>query len=79
LKDRASVLGLVEQTLRKDFDERGLIHKDVAWRNIGLYKKGKGKGMMAVVFDMTSVTENSQNDNMWVESALRSLRIKSVC
>jgi hypothetical protein len=35
--------------------------------------------MMAVVFDMTSVTENSQHDSMWVESALQSLRIKSVC
>jgi hypothetical protein len=37
---RLTVIKLVEATLRDNFASNELIHKDVAWSNIGLYSVG---------------------------------------
>ena len=69
---REKVLKLVEQTLREDFDAKNLVHDDVAWRNVGLYKNGSE--VKAVVFDMTLVKERGESDDGWVDAAVEKLR-----
>ncbi len=63
----------VELTLKTDFEKKGMMHGDVAWRNIGLYKEGAKK--MAIVFDMVQVRDRNNDDN-WVKSALSKLESK---
>ncbi len=69
---REEMLGLIEHMLREDFDRRGLVHGDVAWRNVGLYKKGEQT--KAVVFDMAKVEEKKLSNGQWVEVAFQKLR-----
>ncbi|KAL3919272.1 MAG: hypothetical protein SGILL_003835 [Bacillariaceae sp.] len=68
--DRASKVALVKTTLLERFVTNNLVHGDVYWRNIGLYKDRQGKEH-AVVFDMGSVSSGSQAD--WVEAACTQL------
>ena len=71
-KNKVRVLKLVEQTLREDFDGKNLVHGDVAWRNVGLYKNGSE--VKAVVFDMTQVKERGESHDGWVDAAVQKLR-----
>ena len=70
--DRPAMLELVEQTLRVDFDRKGFVHGDVAWRNVGLYKKGDTT--KAILFDMASVRSKDSRDDRWIEEAMLKLR-----
>ena len=49
-EDRESYLGLVQTTLVEHFYERGYIHHDVRWRNIGLVQVDNN--VKAVVYDL---------------------------
>ena len=71
--DRSNVLGLVEETLETQFASKGLVHEDVAWRNIGLYKDGAHR--KAVVFDLGRVQNSDKTDGgNWVNNAIAKLR-----
>jgi hypothetical protein len=69
-----STLEAVERTLLNDYDGKGFVHRDVAWRNVGVYQ-GKD-GIEAVVYDMGHVTSKAEEDEGWVAIAVRSLRQK---
>ena len=70
--DRSNVLHLAEETLQANFASKGLVHKDVAWRNIGLYKDGADD--KAVVFDLGRVRGRDKTDDNWVTDAIAKLR-----
>ena len=71
-----SDLKAVEETLRNDYMVKGILHGDIAWRNVGVYHGDDGK-TRAVVFDMQKVRRvNRQED--WVTSAVSSLSQKSM-
>jgi hypothetical protein len=59
-------------TLKEDYQENGLMHGDVAWRNVGVYRHN-GK-TAAVVFDMQSVVSKAQDD-AWINEARQKLRM----
>ena len=71
LSERRNVLALVENTLRDDYDEKGLVHGDVAWRNVGLFRVGNEQ--KAVVYDTARVREKTASDEKWVEDAMKKL------
>jgi hypothetical protein len=64
-------LKLVEMCLRENFANRGLKHRDVAWRNVGVYRQENGHDA-CIVYDLESVEESKSSD--WVESAVDELR-----
>lgn len=70
MEERASRVELVRSTLKKNFAEHGLKHKDVHWRNIGAYRDHTGSER-AVVFDMGSV--EACDDASWVDEACNRL------
>jgi len=70
--DRSNVLQLVEETLETQFAAKGLVHEDVAWRNIGLYKDGADR--KAVVFDLGRVRDRDKTDDYWVDDVITKLR-----
>jgi Family of unknown function (DUF5898) len=74
--NRANALPLVEETLKNHFHANGVKHKDVAWRNIGMFIAADGNER-AVVFDMGSVSsikdDNGWVDNGWVDQAVQHL------
>ena len=49
---RLKALDLVRATLEAKFFVKSLVHKDVAWQNIGRYKKVGAARPEAVVFDL---------------------------
>jgi hypothetical protein len=68
--ERKAALPLVERTLREDFEKRGLVHGDVAWRNVGLYTTADNE-TRAVVFDFVWVTHAEKKDAAdWVEGEM---------
>ena len=69
-KRNDATLTLVEQTLRTNFVDRGLMHGDVLWRNIGVYKRNNET--VCVVYDLESVGKSQSSD--WVEVAINKLR-----
>ena len=68
-------LAAVEQTLSKDFRDKGFRHRDVAWRNVGVYRGDNGE-TKAVVFDMQSVGSVKNQQENWVPAAVESLAEK---
>ena len=73
--DRKHALPLVKATLMSDYHRKGLIHRDVSWRNIGLYKSKSGE-VRAVVFDMGSVREVEDGESAaWVTDACDKLSV----
>jgi hypothetical protein len=70
-QDRLNTLELVRATLTAKFASKGLVHEDVAWRNIGVYKDG---GVTkAVVFDLNRVRTQNKTDDSWVDTAMAKL------
>jgi hypothetical protein len=75
--ERLDVLDLVRTTLEANFCAKRLVHKDVTWRNIGLYKKVGAARSEAVVFDLGQVDHNQtahDNDTNWVDIAIAKLK-----
>jgi hypothetical protein len=75
--ERLDVLDLVRTTLEANFYAKRLVHKDVTWRNIGLYKKVGAARSEAVVFDLGQVDHNQtahDNDTNWVDMAIAKLK-----
>jgi hypothetical protein len=73
--ERLGALDLVRATLEANFFAKGLVHKDVAWRNIGLYKKVGAGRPIAVVFDLGQVQPNqTDHDANWVDAAIDKLK-----
>lgn len=70
---RFDVLDLVQTCLESHFVSRGLVHEDVAWRNIGLYKDGEAE-QHAVVFDLGRVRRETNDDEDWVHRAMEKLK-----
>jgi hypothetical protein len=53
--------------------ERGKVHKDVRWRNIGKYKS-KGGNVVIVVYDLHDVIDyDACAHNVWIENAMTEL------
>jgi RNA polymerase-interacting CarD/CdnL/TRCF family regulator len=74
--ERLNVLGMVRATLKANFFDKKLVHEDVAWRNIGLYKKVGSVSPAAVVFDLGRVETNQtahDYDANWVDNAISKL------
>lgn len=70
--NRSNVLDLVKDALQTSFFAKGLVHEDVAWRNIGLYMaEGKRK---AIIFDLGRVRKSTQHDTNWVHATIEGLR-----
>jgi hypothetical protein len=75
-----AVVELVRSTLQRDFDDRGLVHGDVRWRNIGLHRNSRNSGNSdnkdeeAVVYDMSSVRKKTAEDDGWINAAVVSLQ-----
>jgi hypothetical protein len=73
--DQKHVVPLVKATLMSDYHQKGLVHKDVSWRNIGLYKAKSGE-LRSVVFDMGSVREVEDGESAtWVTDACDKLLV----
>ena len=71
-----SELDAIMDTLRNDYVAKGVRHDDVAWRNIGIYRKSDGQ-IGAVVFDMQRVQSAKQDpQDDWVTRAVESLSKK---
>lgn len=59
--------------LTAKFVDKGKVHKDVRWRNIGKYRDKMGK-VVIVVFDLHDVTDFDGNtDSNWVDNAMMQL------
>ena len=74
--ERLNVLDMVRATLKANFFDKELVHEDVAWRNIGLYKKVGAVSPVAVVFDLGRVETNQtarDYDANWVDNAIAKL------
>ena len=70
----ATVIDLIRKSLNR-FVAEGLEHKDVKWRNIGLYLTDSNS-LAAVVYDMDSVV--AMSDDGWVETAMKDLRERAL-
>lgn len=70
---RTTKLGLVEEALRTHFLGNGLVHEDVYWRNIGIYRQGRQEHV--VLYDMASVREARVGEgDHWVRQCLQNLQ-----
>ena len=69
---RPEVLILVRATLQANLVAKGLVHMDVAWRNVGLYSAMGGEEC-AVLFDRGRVKNATTGDEDWVERAMTKL------
>jgi hypothetical protein len=68
-------LDAVERTLKEDYHKKGLVHEDVAWRNIGVYNSEEG--IQAVAYDMGNLRPvNEDESDKWVATAVERLRTK---
>jgi hypothetical protein len=67
-----TVLAAIKHTLLADYHRQGWLHGDVAWRNVGIRREGKG--VKAVLFDMDEVREINGQDETWVEDATAKLK-----
>jgi hypothetical protein len=65
-------LALVKQCLITRFSSRGIIHKDVRWRNLGTVTLDHVTSV--VVYDLGDVCGMNDEDVDWVEKAITSLR-----
>jgi hypothetical protein len=75
--ERLCSLDLVRATLEANFSAKRLVHKDVAWRNIGLYKKVGAARPKAIVFDLGRVEVHQTDHNYdanWVDVAIDTLK-----
>ena len=73
--DRNNFVPQVKATLLADFHNRGIVHKDVSWRNIGQYVTNAGTSR-AIVFDMGSVRDlEDGEDDSWVMEACNKLKL----
>ena len=71
--DRKIFVPRVKATLMADFHNRGIVHKDVSWRNIGQYITVTGASK-AIVFDMGSVRDLEAGESeAWVTEACSKL------
>ena len=67
--DRNDFVPQVKATLMANFHNRGIVHKDVSWRNIGQYVTIAGTPK-AIVFDMGSVRDLQDGEGEeWVTEA----------
>jgi hypothetical protein len=67
-RDKDTV-NLVRDTLEKHFVQRQLKHRDVEWRNIGVYKDGVST--KAIVYDLDGLSED--DSRVWVDDAITHL------
>jgi len=60
------------------FHDKGLVHDDVKWRNIGFYAK---HGLdIPVLYDLHSVREYKQDQDIeWIEKAMKYLYPQQYC
>ena len=71
--DRKQFIPLVNATLMADFHNKGIVHKDVSWRNIGHCTSRAGT-LKANVFDMGSVRLLEVGESeAWVSDACKKL------
>ena len=72
--DRVCFKIAIRALLLEKFENVGLVHPDVRWRNIGQYKNNSENVVIPVLFDLHGVHEcNSDGDIGWVDSAMSSL------
>ena len=78
-EDRAFFKQRIEDMMRDRFHSHGLVHRDVRWRNIGVYerkKEGKNGGTerVPVLYDLESVRSFVETeDSGWIEKAMAQL------
>lgn len=73
--DRELYLETILETLTTKFWEKGKVHQDVKWGNIGLYRSTIGT-IAAVVFDLRSVVDYNLDDHDdWIGKAMQRLRV----
>jgi hypothetical protein len=71
--DRNESTLLAVQTALQQYHRSGVVHQDVAWRNVGVYDEGQ----KAVVFDMGQVRAlQEKEDDAWIARALTKLLSK---
>lgn len=71
--ERPRYAELIKDTLRTKFASKGLVHPDVRWRNIGVYKTDEGD-VAVVVYDLTDLrTYNCEVHSDWVDKAMATL------
>ena len=70
---RSTKLALVEEALREHFVANRLVHEDVNWRNIGIYRQGRRERV--VLYDMASVREATLDEgDLWVDACYQQLQ-----
>lgn len=63
----------IKQLLEQKFQARGLVHPDVAWRNIGFYLD-KNNNKIPVLYDLDGILYYSHESNFnWIENAMNKL------
>jgi hypothetical protein len=73
VSSKNELLPKVEETLRAFFLEKGLIHADVKWKNIGMYLDG-GMTRVVAVFDLKNVKRAEDRSDQWILDAIDELR-----
>jgi hypothetical protein len=76
-KRTQSELDAVQKTLSEDFENKGIRHDDIAWRNVGVYHGDNGE-LQAVVFDMQKVCYVANQEEDWIRPAIASLHQKLI-
>jgi hypothetical protein len=76
-KRTQSELDAVQKTLSEDFENKGIRHDDIAWRNVGVYHGDNGE-LQAVVFDMQKVCYVANQEEDWIPPAIASLHQKLI-
>jgi hypothetical protein len=74
--DRENSLVAVQKCLEEKFVQEGYVHEDVAWRNVGYFKKGEE--IVVVMLDLCGTRVKSRQSSEfpvnWVETAIEYLR-----
>jgi hypothetical protein len=71
--ERENFADEILEVLATHFFDKGKVHNDVRWRNIGKYRSKSGK-VSLVVFDLHDVVDyHADAHRNWIENAMRSL------
>ncbi len=77
-EDRKNGLEAVRRCLEDNFVKRGYVHEDVAWRNVGYFKKGNQ--VIVVMLDLCPARVKKQKESDfredWVNAAIESLKTR---
>jgi hypothetical protein len=76
-RDEAT-LALVEQCLRTEFVPRGVMHNQLWWHHIGVYKCGSETRVIVFGLEHVEEAKGDRDGNNWIDEAIERLRRRMV-